>query len=559
MQLHRLVIMCAFVLTALVAEDDLQITSVDVDQTVYVPPYGPSLTLSSTTRSLRFHLKGPVEAGQRLRYRLDGVDPVWRDPPNRMRILVNFENAKKEVVGSRDFDLVGETEGWQDDVERSVFHPRREMITIPAQATNATLSILSHGEDLGVGVLGVDNLRVFITAPDSAQATTVELDTTSGRDMETVLGSPTFWFRGFGNRAEIAEVRIRSQPMPHPILVLNDSDPQRYGNWALAKRPIPVREGGTFTLAWDTAHSIGRSGVHIAAYDGLKPGTYVFRTMLTESNGSPTGRQIYLQLVVEEPLHQRWYFWLVTLVLAVIAGTALGFLFRRRVLTRRLEDLQRRQSLVRERERIARDLHDNIGAGLTEIAMLGDLVHSELGELKTTEMGTRVARIRQSATELARSVDEIVWAINPTHDNLTHFVNYLTQCSSQFLESANLPVRYVIPSDLPTLPISGKVRHNLFLVVREALNNIVKYAQPSVVHLKITLTEGVLTIVVEDDGVGFDLDHPAPEGTHNGIDNMRRRTQDVSGTIRFITSPGRGTRIEVEAPLPSAPLQPRGT
>jgi signal transduction histidine kinase len=549
--LNHLTLLIAFVCiqSSHAAEDDPLVTMIDVDQRVYTTPLESSISISSTDRNIRFYMSGQTEKGRRLRYRLEGVDADWCDPPGRMRILVNFMNAKSEVVGSRDFDMVGQTDGWRYDVEKSTFRHRRETVDVPNQAITATISILSHGEDLGVGVVGVDNMRVFLAWPDSDQITTVELDTTSGRDMDTILGSPSFWYRGFGNRAEIAEIRNRPEPSPHPILVLNDIDPHRYGNWALAKFPIPVHEGQRFTLAWDTAHSIGRAGGHVSSYTDLKPGTYVFRTMLTEADGRPVGRQTQIQLHVEEPLHQRWYFWLSTTVLAAVAGTFLGLTVRRRVLTRRLEDLERRQSLQRERERIARDLHDNIGAGLTEIAMLSDLVHGEMTDLQSSEAGARVARIRQSAGELARSVDEIVWAINPKHDVLADFVNYLMQCSSQFLESASLSVRYAIPSDLPSMPITGKMRHNLFLVVREFLNNTVKYGNASVVHIEIAYTDGILFISVQDDGIGFDADNMRTDEPHNGIENMRRRIEFVGGTMKLITGIGRGTRIEVTASL----------
>jgi NarL family two-component system sensor histidine kinase LiaS len=102
------------------------------------------------------------------------------------------------------------------------------------------------------------------------------------------------------------------------------------------------------------------------------------------------------------------------------------------------------------------------------------------------------------------------------------------------------------------------MRHNLFLVVREALNNIVKYARPTIVHVEIRVVGGGLRLAVADDGIGCDFDNPAPSGTHNGIGNMRRRIADVGGAIEFITGPGRGTRIEVAVPLPAAPLANRG-
>jgi signal transduction histidine kinase len=216
---------------------------------------------------------------------------------------------------------------------------------------------------------------------------------------------------------------------------------------------------------------------------------------------------------------------------------------------RQVAELEQEQAMERERARIARDLHDNIGAGLTEIAMQSDWVHNDLAQGPTGDTRQRVERIRQSAMELARSVDEIVWAINPANDTVKRFVNYLTQCTAQFLDAAGLRVRFDIPEDMPSTALAGKARHQLFLAVREALNNAVRHARADLIRLEIRAENSSLRLAVEDNGCGFAPEQTTGAGTHEGLTNMRRRMEDIGGRFEITSRPGGGTRVEFIAPL----------
>jgi signal transduction histidine kinase len=228
-----------------------------------------------------------------------------------------------------------------------------------------------------------------------------------------------------------------------------------------------------------------------------------------------------------------------------------------RRMKRRLLEVEREHALERERARIARDLHDDVGAGLTEIAVQTDWLKRDverLGEPDATaidhaDMVVRANRVCTSAVELIRSVDAIVWAVNPQNDTLDRFVGYLTQSAEQFTRSAGVGIRLDVPEEIPARPVSGRVRHNLYLIVREALNNAVKHATATVVRLAVTLDGAAVTIAVADDGRGFDPAAATDTGRHSGLDNMRRRAEDIGGRLVIDSRPGAGTRIEVTAPL----------
>ncbi len=332
--------------------------------------------------------------------------------------------------------------------------------------------------------------------------------------------------------------------------MIRDDDPKNYGNWSLAPdHLIPVQSGDRLTIEWQTAHSIGASGPGQADYGRLKPGSYWFRVAALKANGEPTGQEASLPIESVLPVYLRWEFWLVLGAVAAGGGAWLGRVAVHRRMQRRIARLEQETALERERARIARDLHDEIGAGLTEIAMQSDWVRRDIAGANLPDTQRRIERVCRSAVDLVRSVDEIVWAVNPANDTVERFVNYLAQSSEQFLEAAGLRIRFDIPADLPARALTGVQRHCLFLAVREALNNAVKHAQADLVRLEIQADDSLLRIAVEDDGCGFVLEETGIEGTHEGLESMRRRLAEIGGQFHLASRPGGGTRVEFRMPL----------
>ena len=164
-------------------------------------------------------------------------------------------------------------------------------------------------------------------------------------------------------------------------------------------------------------------------------------------------------------------------------------------------------------------------------------------------MLSRSERVCQSAVELIRSVDAIVWAVNPKNDTLDRFVGYLTSSAEQFTGAAGIRLRFDVPDEIPPLPLAGRTRHDLYLIVREAINNAVKHAQATAISLCVTIDRDTLRIAVEDDGQGFDPESRADDGRHAGLANMRRRAEDLGGRLTITSRPGGGTRVEITASL----------
>lgn len=499
----------------------------------------------------------PAEAppsGRRLRHRLEGVDDHWRDGPAHARALLQFYDVAGDTIDNLDTGMHGESADWRGEPERSDFASYRLEAVAPPLSDRVTVNFLSHGGNEVVGSVGIDEIELVIARPSvdgMAEPVRHRLEIDKPPSGPHPRATPTGWTRR-GSRGDMALVGQRLEPKPHPILVLFDNDPRRYGNWSLMER-VPVESGDRVTLTWKAAHSLGVGGETVAIYDGLAAGSYWFRAGLFAPGGSPTGEETSLAIEVFVPWHRRPWVWAAGV--AILAGTAvaIGRSLAMRRIKRRLEEVERAHALERERTRIARDLHDEVGAGLTEIAMQNFWVHREMAGTAPPATLERVERARQSAVDLVRSVDAIVWAVNPANDTLDRFVPYLTHAVEQFLDAAGVRARLDVPEEVPPVAIEGATRHSLFRIVREAVNNAVKHGRPQHVGLAIRVADGRLSIVVEDDGCGIDPRAAADAaGERSGLVNMRRRSVELGGRCDVSARPGGGTIVAIEAPLPTA-------
>jgi signal transduction histidine kinase/ligand-binding sensor domain-containing protein len=276
-------------------------------------------------------------------------------------------------------------------------------------------------------------------------------------------------------------------------------------------------------------------------YPLLPAGTYRFRVIACNSDRvwNETGDSLTLKVLPH--FYETLWFYILTGLMAVglVAGAVRYSVLRR--LHRKMEQLARQQAVERERARIAKDIHDDLGANLTLIAVLGDLAKQE----KAME---RIEKMASTARQAVKSLDEIVWAVNPRNDTLAHLIDYTGQFAVDYLRAAGVRCLLDLPEQTPQREISTAVRHNIFLVVKEALQNIVKHAHATEVWLRVTATTQGLRIMIEDNGGGFER---APENAlADGLRNMQQRMNELGGECRIQSRVGAGTEIVAELPWP---------
>ncbi len=283
-----------------------------------------------------------------------------------------------------------------------------------------------------------------------------------------------------------------------------------------------------------------------AQYPQLPSGNYVFEVTACNNDGDWNPESARVELVVAPFYWQSWWFRL--LVVATFTACVIAIVryvsFRR--LQQELRVLAQQAALQKERARIAKDIHDDLGANLTQIAFLGELVHQDRDEPE--KVADRIGKISSTARQAVKSLDEIVWAVNPRNDTLAHLIDYAGQFALDYLRLAGIRCRLDLPEQAPSRELSTDRRHNLFLVIKEAMHNIVKHAGATEVWLRITFTGDALDLVIEDNGRGF---ASAPDDAlADGLRNMQQRMADIGGGFHVDSSPGRGTRIILRLPWP---------
>jgi ligand-binding sensor domain-containing protein/signal transduction histidine kinase len=283
-----------------------------------------------------------------------------------------------------------------------------------------------------------------------------------------------------------------------------------------------------------------------AIYNFLPPGNYRFHVTACNNDGVWNEAGAALALTVLPHFWQTWWFiGLATVSLLASVGGAIRYVEKKRH-QRKVERLELQHAVERERLRIAQDIHDDLGASLTQLTLLGELAKRE--SLPLPEVRTLVATITDKTRELVRAMDEIVWAVNPRNDSLPNLSSYLCQFAQQFLRPSSVRCRLDVMDGLPAHPLTVQVRHNLFLVVKEALNSVLKHAGASEVWLRVAVKDSVLTLAVEDNGRGF---APAAiDGERNGLRNMRQRVDEVGGRFDVASQPGQGASLHITLPLP---------
>lgn len=281
-------------------------------------------------------------------------------------------------------------------------------------------------------------------------------------------------------------------------------------------------------------------------YAFLPPGTFQFELQACNNDGLWNKGRVMFSLVVPPPFYATW--WFAFLSTAGFAGCVYGVV---RVVSinklhRHMESLEQQHAVEKERSRIAKDIHDDLGASLTQITLLSELARTDLRQPALAEGHIRM--ISSTARELTRSMDEIVWAVNPANDTLEDLITYSSKYAQEYLNVARVRCRLNVPAQLPGIALSAEVRHNVFLALKEALNNIAKHSQATEAWLSLEASEAGFAITLDDNGVGPTHSEGAPPHPGgrltpgSGLRNMEKRLLEIGGRFELETLRPKGTR-----------------
>jgi ligand-binding sensor domain-containing protein/signal transduction histidine kinase len=286
-------------------------------------------------------------------------------------------------------------------------------------------------------------------------------------------------------------------------------------------------------------------GVRRATYSLLPVGDYRFQVTACNHKGIWSPVPASLGFIVLPFFWQTWWFrGSMLLAFSILLVAVARVIFLRRVRTQ-MRALEQQAVVHKERARIAKDIHDDLGASLTEISLLTELAQHDTTPGKSAEYFDRIAG---TSRHVVKSLDEIVWAVNPRNDTLAGFIDYTAQFALDHLRLADIRCRLDLPEVAPERELTADVRHNLFLATKEALHNVVKHSKATEAWVRVAVSREGLRIIVEDNGAGFELVPETPNA--DGLRNMEHRLRDIGGAMKVRSHLHHGSKVIIELPWP---------
>lgn len=485
--------------------------------------------------------------------------------------LIRYKNAHAEQVGSNqgladDYisQIVEDRRGWLwFGANHGIFKIRKEELDLAMKNRNIHLRPIIYGENEGLASL---EALYSVTAPYIFSRAILDRD---GRvwllthkgvvvaapavlsdDLapppvlltQVVLdGQATASYGGAVSFKTVANLKSLSDPLQLP-----PSHRHLEFDFTAFHLRAPENTHFRYQLVGFDTNWIDAGTERTANYSRLSAGHYRFDVEACVGAGQWSDPAI-LSVTVIPFFWQTWWFQVGVFVLFTSCVIVAARYISIRKIKVQMGLLEQRAALDKERARIARDLHDDLGCSLNKVALTLDMMRSDSAGPDSESKDIRQCSVM--VRDIAQSMDEIVWAINPRNDTLRYMVDYISQSAVEFLQAAGLRCVVDLPENLPDQTVPPDARHNLLLVVKEALNNIARHARATEVHLCISVSESQIAIGVMDNGCGFES---APDNSEcDGLRNMRQRMEEIHGEFQLKSQPGNGTRVAFHYAWPS--------
>jgi signal transduction histidine kinase len=213
-----------------------------------------------------------------------------------------------------------------------------------------------------------------------------------------------------------------------------------------------------------------------------------------------------------------------------------------RKLRKQLAALEKQRELDKERQRISREMHDDIGAGLTQIVLMSESAKGK----KSGNSEKELTEITNTSRKLVNNMGEIIWSLNPENKTLEQLMAHLREQLHHLLEYSGIAYNIHLPENGKNILLPNEMRRNILLITMETVHNAVKYSNAKNIEVNALLNNGVLTFTVRDDGIGFDTEKL---NTGNGLKNIRHRVNEMHGQLNIESAENLGSRFSYTIPI----------
>lgn len=521
--------------------DELQIRAINVNGKRMPLSNGAPVYLNPFSKNIAFIYGSGSNSSWtplRLHYRLDGYENSWHEDEGQMCLTARFFDESNNQVSEMQFFITGASPGWRGQFKDSSLDHRHETVVAPPSAARLMIIFASAGPPSTVGAYAITDLAVSRISTNKPPELLLQFpEDTNASD----------WVRD-GTHPTMAQIVELGKDAPsRKALAIIDTDLRAHAEWhnAIQTSP-PVKPGDRIAIEWSEMYNIADGLGRVARYANVPPGQYRFQVAELNVMGNPTGIEASLPIIVLQPMWRRPFFWVASFIgfSALIAG-AVYYIARRKIKSEILR-YESQRALEYERLRIARDIHDDLGARVTQISLASAMAQEN--PLYPEQARADFEHVSQMARDLVAALYETVWTVTPSNDNLKELGNYLFQISNKLFARTECLCRFYV-DDLPEeITVSSHVRHNICMAAKEALHNVIKHAKASEASIRIIYKNKLLTILIQDNGCGFDIKNSS---TGSGLVNLRRRLSDIGGQCDIRSQPGQGTVVELSLTIPS--------
>jgi two-component sensor histidine kinase len=270
-------------------------------------------------------------------------------------------------------------------------------------------------------------------------------------------------------------------------------------------------------------------------YPNLSPGNYTFKVKASNDAGIWNQKEISLNIHIATPWWKTWWFYILC---ALVIVTFIYLLYKIRI-----NRLLAEQKL---RNKIARDLHDDIGSTLSGIKLFSTIAQNKLQQEKSSALDI-VERIGERSEKMMEAMGDIVWSINPSNDSVEKMLVRMRQYAAEMMEPKNINYNFLVNEKGMRAKIDSEDRKDIYLIFKETINNAVKYSQCTEVGIKIDCRDKIFEVTIQDNGKGFDINKV--NGNGNGLINLKQRAKDICGEISIVSNPSDGTIVRLIVPV----------
>ncbi len=282
-----------------------------------------------------------------------------------------------------------------------------------------------------------------------------------------------------------------------------------------------------------------------ARYSNLPPGNYRFLLKVSNNENLWNEQPLALRITILPPYWQTWWFrLLVVLALALTAFFAARYYIRQRILVKTRE-LEKQHALNMERIRISKDVHDDIGSGLSKISLLSEIANKKIRE--NQPHGKDISNITAISKELVDNMRDLIWVLNPENTTLDNLVSRIREYCADYIDGVNIAAIFNFPELVPAINISREVQRNIFSTIKEAVNNCVKHSGATGIKVDVSIHNSTLSIAITDNGAGFAENEL--KGTGNGLRNMKQRIASIGGQCTITSAIHEGTTVSIIIPF----------